>query len=61
MQRRRTVLDQVRGHRFVGQQHELLDDPVRHVALAGHDRLNLAELRQDDLGLGRSKSIEPRL
>ena len=45
-------LPEVRRHRFVGGQHELLDQAVRDVALQRHDAGHLAGGRQDDLRLG---------
>ena len=41
---------QVGGDRFVGQEHELFDQPVRHVAVEGDNRLDHAA-RIDDLPL----------
>ena len=37
-------------HRLVGEQHELLDDPVRDVPLRRDDRLDLPRLVEHDLG-----------
>ena len=51
VQRRDAVILEMRGHCFVGQQHELLDDAMRDVTLARDDRLDLTNLGQDDLGL----------
>jgi len=53
MQRRHDMLDQVSGNGLVGQEHELLDQPVRDVALGGDDRLDLPVLGQDHLRLGQ--------
>jgi hypothetical protein len=49
VQRRHTVFHEVRGHRLVGQQHELLDEAVGDVALARHDVVDLTVLAQHDL------------
>ena len=38
-------------HRLVGEQHELLDDPVGDVPLGGDDRLDLSGLVEHDLCL----------
>ena len=51
MQRRDGLPFEMGRHRLVGEQHELFDDAVRDVALARHNRFNLADLRQDDFGL----------
>ena len=42
---------EVRRHGFVGQQHELLDQPMRDVPLGGHDRLDRPCIVEHDLGL----------
>ena len=43
------VVVQVLRHRFVGDEHELLDEPVRHVALERDDRLDHPFVVQHDL------------
>ena len=53
VQRRHVGAFEVRGHRLVGQQHELLDDPVGDVALRGDDVGDGAILVDDHLGLGQ--------
>jgi hypothetical protein len=55
VQRRHVIADQVRRDRLVRQEHELLDDPVRDVALHRDDVLDLAVLREDDF---RFRQIE---
>jgi len=44
MQRRDTVVLEVRRHGFVGEQHEFLDDAMGDVAFACDDRFDLANL-----------------
>ncbi len=44
-----TVVVQVLRHRFIGDEHEFLDDPVRHVALERNDRLDHPLVVQNDL------------
>ncbi len=41
---------EVIGHRLVGQQHELFDQPVRDVALGGDDVLDFAGFVHEDFG-----------
>ena len=53
VQRRHAFALQVRGHRLVGQQHELFDDAVGDVALRGDDGLDGSGVVDDDLGLGQ--------
>ena len=50
VERRRGLLLQIRRDRLVGEEHELLDEAVRDVALQGDDRLDLAALGHDHLG-----------
>ena len=52
MQRGHPLLDEVFRHRLVRQQHELLDETMRDVALRGDDRFDFAVLRQDHFRLG---------
>ena len=49
MQRGHVLIDQMRGHGFVGQKHELLDQAVSHIPLSGNDVGNLALVGEDDL------------
>jgi hypothetical protein len=41
-ERRHAMALEMRGHGLIGQQHELLDDPVRDVPLEGDDRFDHA-------------------
>ena len=58
VERRHALAFEVRRHRLVGQQHELLDEAVRHVPLGGDDRGNGAVGIDHDLAprAGRSQS-----
>ncbi len=51
---------QVRGHGFVGGQHELLDDAVGDVARRAGDAGHPPHSSNSMSGSGRSKSMEPR-
>ncbi len=46
IERRHAALLEMRGDRFVGEQHELLDEPVRDVPLRRDDRLDQARRRR---------------
>ena len=61
VERRRLLRLEIRGHRLVGEEHELLDQPVRDVALERDDRLDHAAWSSMTTSASfRSKSIEPR-
>ena len=53
VQRGHAAALQVRGHCFVGREHELLDDAVRHVALRARDADHAPVLVELDLRLGK--------
>ncbi len=51
VERRHVVVVEVLRDRLVRDEHELLDDPVRHTALGGDDLFHHALVVEDDLGL----------
>jgi hypothetical protein len=59
-ERRHVVVVEMLRDRLVGEQHELLDDPVRDVPLGGDDASTSPASSITISGSGRSKSIDPR-
>ena len=65
VERRDVVVVEMLRDGLVGDQHELLDEAVRDVALGGDDRLDHALVVEDDLGLlqievDRAAAVAPR-
>src|SRR5262245_21704085 len=49
IERRRGLLVEIGGNRLVCEEHEFLDQPVRHVSFEGRDRLDASGVIDDDL------------